>query len=204
MKPVVDLYFECFNFLTTMKTLESTQLRKGVVFKEQNKVYLVLHYKHVKKGRGLATVRVKVRDVETGATVERTFSSNEKVKSIDLEHKSAQYLYSDKEDSFFMNSDDYVQFQIENSKVAWQRKFLIEGMKVQVLWLEDKVINVDLAKKVELTVKYTGPGVAGDTAGSATKEAELATGFKLQVPLFIKNGDCIIVNTDNGKYVSKG
>lgn len=187
-----------------MTTLESTQLRKGIVFKEQNRVYLVLKYKHVKKGRGLATVRVKVRDVETGATVEKTFTSNEKVESIDLVHKSAQYLYSDKEYSFFMNSDDYIQFQIENDEIAWQRKFLVEGMQVQVLWLEDKVISVDLSKKVKLKVKYTEPGVAGDTVGSATKEAELATGFKLQVPLFIENGDIIIVNTDSGNYVSKG
>jgi len=186
-----------------MANLESTKLRKGVVFKDQNRVYLVLDYKHIKKGRGLATVRLKVRDIENGTTVEKTFTSNEKVDSIDLAHKSAQFLYSDQDKSYFMDSSNYTQFQIENEKIGKQRKFLTEGVKVKVLWMDVKVISIEIPKKVSLKVSYTEPAVVGNTATGATKEAKLETGFELQVPLFIKKDDRIMVNTEKGTYVSK-
>ena len=187
-----------------MGDLGSTQLRKGVVFKDSNRVYLVLNYKHVKKGRGLATVRVKVRDIESGATFDKTFTSKEKVESVDVVHKSAQFLYSEKESSYFMDSKDYSQYPVKNAMIEWQRNFLIEGLKVKVLCLGDKVISIELPKKVNLKVKYTEPAVLGDTACNATKEAELVTGFKIQVPLFIKTGGTIKVNTERGAYVGKG
>lgn len=186
-----------------MSVLDSTQLRKGVVFRDKNKVYLVLNYKHVKKGRGLATVRVKIRDIESGAILEKTFSSNERVESAEITHKSAQYLYSDNEYTYFMDTQDYSQFQVKNAMIGEEKRFLKEGLKVEVLWLEDKVVSIELPKKVGLKVKYTEPGVVGDTACGATKEAELETGFKAQVPLFIKIGDIVKVNTESGTYVSK-
>jgi elongation factor P len=183
--------------------LDSTQLKKGAVFTQDGKTYLVLDYKHVKKGRGLATVRVKVKNVENGSIVEKTFSSNEKVESAEIEYKSAQYLYSDEEYSYFMDSSDYSQFHISIVDIKWQQKYLIEGAKVKTIWLKEKVIGVEISKKVTLKVTDTGPGTAGDTATNALKEAELETGYKLQVPLFIKNNDSIVVNTESGDYVSK-
>jgi len=187
-----------------MATVESSQLRKGVVFKDGIKNYLVLDYKHVKKGRGLATVRVKVKEVETGAIVEKTFSSNEKAETTDLSHKSAQYLYSDEEESYFMNSSDYSQFTLKNDNIENELKYMLEGVTVKVMWLEEKPISIELPKKVTLEVVKTGPGILGDTASGATKEAELETGLTIQVPLFMKQGDKIIVNTERGSYVSKG
>jgi elongation factor P len=186
-----------------MANLNSTQLRKGVVFKDQNRAYIVLDYKHVKKGRGLAHIRVKVRDLEGGATLEKTYSSNEKVESVDITRTTAQYLYSDKEQSYFMDSKDYSQFGLKNAMIESERKFLREGIDVGVLWLEGKVVSIEIPKVVELKVKYTEPGVVGDTACGATKEAELESGFKLQVPLFIKIGDVIRVNTERYNYISK-
>jgi len=187
-----------------MADLESTQLRKGVVFRYQGKNYLVLNYKHVKKGRGLATIRCKVKNIDTGAILEKTFTSNEKVESVDLKRKSAQYLYSDDEYSYFMDSKSYSQFQIKNDIIEWEKNFLQEGLKVNVVWVEENVVDVEIPKKVDLEVKYTEPAVIGDTACGATKEAELRTGYKLQVPLFIKIGDLIKINTESGGYVSKG
>ena len=184
--------------------LESSQLRKGTVFRDGGRVFIVLNYKHVKKGRGLATIRVKVRDVESGSIVEKTFSSNEKVDSVSLGRKSAQYLYSDDNYSYFMDNSDFSQFQIGNGMIEWQRNFLTEGAKIQAVFLEEKVISIDIPKKVSLKVKYTEPGVVGDTATGAEKEAELETGYKVNVPLFVKIGDSIKVNTERGNYVSKG
>lgn len=186
-----------------MGTLDSTQLRKGVVFKHQGNVYMVLDYKHVKKGRGLANVRVKVRDVESRATVEKTFTSNERVESVDIIQKSAQYMYSDDENFHFMDSKDFSQFGVRKELINWESKFLTEGLKVNILWLDDKVVSLELPKKVGLKVKYTEPGVVGDTTCGATKEAVLESGYKLQVPLFVKIGDVVKVNTESGKYVSK-
>ncbi|MFC1780193.1 elongation factor P [Patescibacteria group bacterium] len=184
--------------------LDSTQLKKGTVFTQDGRTYLVLDYKHVKKGRGLATIRVKVKDVENGSIVEKTFSSNEKVESAEIEYKSAQFLYSDDEHSFFMDSSDYSQFQISIKDIKWQGKFLVEGAKLKTIWLKDKIIGVEIPKKVTLKVADTGPGTAGDTVTNAMKEAELETGYILQVPLFVNNNDSIVVNTENGNYVSKG
>ncbi|MDD3647820.1 MAG: elongation factor P [Candidatus Dojkabacteria bacterium] len=183
--------------------MHSTQLKKGAVFKDGNQVYVVLDYKHIKKGRGLAVVRIKVKNVEGGAIVEKTFSSNEKVESVDLIHRSAQFLYSDAEYCYFMDSRDYSQFQVEKENIDWQKNFLIDGGRADVLWLGEKVVGVDIPKKVSIKVKYTEPAVAGNTAGSAYKEAELETGYKIQVPLFIKIGDVVQVNTERGTYSSK-
>jgi elongation factor P len=184
--------------------LQSTELKKGAVFKLNGKTYRVLDYKHVKKGRGLATIRVKVRDVESGAIVEKTFSSNEKVEPAEINYRSAQFLYSDDLRAYFMDSEDYSQFDIALEDIEWERNFLKDGTKVKTIRLEDRVIGVELPKKVTLEIKNTGPGVAGDTATTALKEAELETSYKVQVPLFIKNGDLIIINTESGNYVSKG
>ncbi|MBU0975925.1 MAG: elongation factor P [Patescibacteria group bacterium] len=183
--------------------LHSTQLKKGAVFKDSKNVYIVLDYKHIKKGRGLAVVRVKVKDVEGGSIIEKTFSSNEKVASVTLVHKSAQYLYSDAEFCYFMDGKDYSQFQVEKANIDWQKNFLVEGGKIDVLWLGEKVVGVEIPKKVSLKIKYTEPAVAGNTVGSAYKEAELETDFKIQVPLFIKIGDVVQINTERGTYCSK-
>ncbi|MBN2015713.1 elongation factor P [Candidatus Dojkabacteria bacterium] len=186
-----------------MATLDSTELRKGIVFKDSGKVFIVLTYKHVKKGRGLAIIRVKVRDVESGSIVEKTYSSKERVESADLEHKDAQYLYSDADYFYFMDCSDYSQFQISRKIVEDYKDFLTEGLKIKTLWLEDKVVGLQVPKKVVLEVVSTEPGIVGDTAGSATKNADLETGLKIQVPIFIKKGDKIIVNTELVTYVSK-
>lgn len=186
-----------------MGDLNSTQLRKGIVFEHEGKVYRVLDYKHVKKGRGLATIRVKVRDIEGGASVEKTFTSNEKVDSVALSYTSAQFLYSDSAKAYFMDTKDFSQFDVPIETVEELSKFLQDGSKVQVMWLEDRVVGLTIPKKMTFEVTQTGPGVAGDTVANATKEAEIETGYKLQVPLFIKNGDKIIINTENETYVSK-
>lgn len=186
-----------------MADLASTQLRKGTVFEHEERVLQVITYKHVKKGRGLATIRVKVRDVETGAIMEKTFTSNEKVDSIALTYSSVQFLYADKNNAYFMNTDDFSQLEMPIVQVEDQLPYLKEGMKVQIQLLEGRPIGIQLPKKATYTVVETEPGVAGDTAGTATKKAKIETGVELQVPLFIEKEDEIIVNTEREEYVSK-
>ncbi len=186
-----------------MISIDTTHLRKGTVFKSNGRVYLVQTYKHIKKGRGLAVVRVKVRDVETDAVVEKTFSSNEKVEAAEINYKSVQFLYNDDNYCYFMDLNDFSQMQIEIEKIEEDLGFLVEGLKLRALILGDKVISIEVPKKVKIKVKQTGPGIMGDSAANKTKEAILETGLRLQVPLFIKEGDEIIVNTEGRNYVSK-
>lgn len=185
-----------------MSKIESTKLRKGAVFTDDGKTFQVIDYSHTKKGRGLATVRVKVRDLESKAVLEKTYSSNEKVESAELNYKSAQFLYSDENKSYFMDTKDYSQFELKNDLLEDHLKFLTEGIKVRVQVLEEPV-GILIPKTVTLSIKYTEPGIAGDTASGATKEAELETGLTVQVPLFIDINDKIVVNTDSCEYVSK-
>ena len=185
------------------KNIGSTQLRKGTAFKDNDRAYVVQDYKHIKKGRGLAIVRVKIRDINSGSIVEKTFTSKEKVEGVELIRKSAQYLYKDSENYYFMDSQSFSQFEVNKEMLKGKRNYLTEGMKVDTVWLDEKIVDIGIPKKVAMVVKKTEPAVAGDSATNPTKEAILETGYKVQVPLFIKSGDQILMNTEKGIYVSK-
>jgi len=187
-----------------MADLNSTRLRKGILFKKDGKIYIVKHYRHIKKGRGLASIRVKVRDIKSGASVEKTFTSNEKVESVDLEYKKAQYLYSDGDIAYFMDSRDFSQFEMREDMIASEKRFLKEGMNVRVTLVEENFIGIEIPKKVTLKVTNAEVGIAGDSANNPTKAVEVETGYSLQVPLFISAGDSIIINTEKGTYVGRG
>jgi elongation factor P len=187
-----------------MADLHSTQLRKGTVFSTGGKVYIVKQYRHVKKGRGLAVVRVKVQDIDSGAIVEKTFSSKERVDSINLSYQKAQYLYSDNQNAYFMDNENFSQFDISIDMIKWEKNFLKEGTKVKVTFIKDRVIGIEIPIKVTLQVTQSEPAIAGDSANNPTKNVEVETGYNLQTPLFIRKGDSIIINTESGTYVGKG
>lgn len=186
-----------------MALLDSNSLREGSVFMENGDAYLVLKYSHMKKGRGQATIRVKVRNLNTGATGELTYSNEHKVELADIEKKSAQYLYADDTKVYFMDNTDYSQFETGIENIETEKPFMKDGQKVIVMFLDEIPISVEIPKVVELEVTDTTDAVAGNTSSGAMKDAVLETGLKIQVPLFIENGNILRVNTDSSSYVSR-
>lgn len=183
--------------------LSSSELKNGVVYKEGSSTFLVLRYEHIKRGRQPAVYKVKVKDLISGAITEKSYKDADKFESADVERKSAQFLYSDSDKAYFMFSDDYIQFDLLLNDLEWESNFLIEGMKVITTLLEGEPISIELPKTVSLKVTKSTAAVSGNTATGATKEVEVESGFKLQVPLFIKGNDQIDINTDRGEYVGK-
>lgn len=186
-----------------MAILSYTDLRNGVVFKQDKDIYVVLKYEHIKKGRGSAIVKVKVKNLKTGAIVIKSFKAGDKLESADVSKESAQFLYTDDENGYFMDMKTFDQYSIPIELISDQVPYLKEGQRVVVQRLEEQPISVEIPKKIELKIIYTEPGVAGDTTSGAMKLATLETGIKINVPLFIKIGDVVIINTENGKYVSR-
>lgn len=186
-----------------MATLSNTDLRNGTVFRDGDDVYSVLKYEHKVRGRGGAVAKVKVRNLLTGSIQERSYRDNEKVDSVDTRKSGAQYLYSDGSEVHFMDGDTYEQFTLGVDALGDSIKFLKEGEKVIVLFLEDDPVAVEIPKVVELAIAHTVPGVKGDTANNPTKKAKMENGLEVDVPLFSKVGDVVKVNTDTGTYVSR-
>lgn len=183
--------------------LNANELKNGVVFVDSGETLKVLNYQHRKYGRGQATIRVKVRNLESGSISEKTYDSGAKFEEADISRSSAQFLYEDGNRAFFMNMDTYEQFSFSNEDLEGVLGFLREGEKVVILYLDGNPISVELPKTVELEVTESTPAVAGDTVNNANKQVTLETGLKVDVPMFIKQGDRIKVNTDSVTYVSR-
>ncbi len=183
--------------------LSATELRKGTVFGEGSAVQLVLDYKHIKMGRTPATIRVKVKNLLSGNITEMTFGSNDKVQEADTSKRNAQYLYSDEESVYFMDTDDFSQFEMPLSDLEHSIGFLKEGERVVTLYLGDKPITVELPRAVSLKVEFAPDAVAGDTSNSPMKKVRLETGIEIDAPLFIKSGEIIRINTDSGEYLGR-
>lgn len=179
-----------------------TELRAGAIFEEQGNIYQVLSYEHVKMGRGSANIKVKVKNLKTGATTEKSFINNAKVKPIVVLKKNLQYLYKDKENAYFMEPKTFEQISV-SLKIADGHTFLKEGESFNLSFLEDEPLSLNLPSKMEFTVEETGPGVKGNSATNIFKDAILENGIKTKVPLFINIGDKIRVDTRTGAYTEK-
>jgi len=183
--------------------LDMNDLKIGVTFKFNQEPYIVIKAAHLKMGRGSAVLQAKIKNLQTGATLERNFKPADKFEEADLEKKRADFLYTDKDKIYFMD-DNYEQFFVDYELVKTQLNFLKESTSVNVLFFEGKAIGVELPPKVELKVTQAPPAVRGDTAqGSVTKTVSLETGAQINVPLFIKEGDIIRINTESGEYVER-
>ncbi|MCD6519270.1 MAG: elongation factor P [Anaerolineae bacterium] len=180
-----------------------TQLRKGVTFELDGELYRVLEYDHYKPGRGNAFIRTKLRNLRTGATVNRTFLSGDRVQEVRLEHKTVQYLYTDGELYYFMDMETYEQPALSKEILEDVIPYLKEGITLELELYEGEPIGIELPITVDLEVTDAPPGFAGDTAASATKEVTLETGLKIQAPLFIEAGDVVRVDTRTGEYVTR-
>jgi elongation factor P len=183
--------------------IEVNNLRKGVTFELDGELYKVLDYHHIKVARGGATIRVKVRDLRSGATIEKTFNSGDRVQDIRLEKREVQYLYSDGDLYHFMDTETYEQPVLSADLLGDAVNYLTDSMTFSLLTYEGESIDVDLPVTVELEVVDAEPGFAGDTAQGATKEVTVSTGLKVQTPLFVEVGDVIRIDTRDGSYLTR-
>lgn len=183
--------------------IDANNLRKGVTFKIDEDIFKVVEYSHNKPGRGLATIRVKAVNLRTGANVDKTFSSSERVEDIRLDYHTAQYLYTDGQDFFFMDTDTYEQPAISSAVIGDAANYLIEEMQVKVTYFEGEVLDIELPTSVELAVTHALPAVRGDTATGVNKKVTTQTGLEVSVPAFVEEGDVIKVDTRTGDYITR-
>lgn len=177
--------------------------KTGLTVEVEGNIWRVMDFQHVKPGKGAAFVRSKLRNLRTGAVQEKTFRAGEKVGRAQIDNNKMQYLYADGDNYVFMDNNTYEQLEIPGSQLEYELKFLKENMPVTIMMYEGETIGVELPKTVELEVAETEPGIKGDTASGASKSATLETGVTLQVPLFVNQGDMLVVNTEEGSYVSR-
>lgn len=179
-----------------------TDLRKGTTFEQGNQPFKVLEYNHIKMGRGGATIRVSVRNLQSGTVEEKTYNNGASVFSINTVKRRLQYLYG-ADNAVFMDPKTYEQIEISRDVLGREMAFLKEGENVDVLFWEDKALGIELAPKVTLTVVEADPGIKGNSASNFYKPAKLENGLTVKVPLFIKVGDEVRVDTRTGEYVER-
>ena len=183
--------------------IDTSQFRNGIKIELDGEPFVMTYFQHVKPGKGGAFVRTKVKNLKTGRVLDRTFRSGEKVEEADVDERTMQYLYGDGESLVFMDTDSYDQLPFSKEQVGDAVKFLKENLEVDVLFWRGKPINIELPAFIEAQITQCDPGVKGDTASGATKPATIETGAVLQVPLFIKEGETIRVDTRSGEYVER-
>lgn len=178
-------------------------LRPGNSFVYEGNLYVVIEANHNKTARSAANVRVKMRNMRTGSTTETTFGGSEKVARATIEKSKMQYLYDDGTSLVFMDNETYDQIEIPRDRLEWEINFLKASDEVEITSFEGEVLGVQLPVNVPFTITETEPAVRGDTATGATKFATIETGFQIKVPLFISEGEVVLVNTVDGKYVGR-
>lgn len=183
--------------------IESSALRKGVTFLLDGDLFKVIEYSHSKPGRGLATIRVKAVNLRTGANVEKTFSSGEKVDDVRLDYHTAQYLYNNGEDYFFMDTETYEQPGISAATLGDSVKYLKEEMEIKITYYEGETIDIEMPLTVVLKVAQAENAIRGDTATGVLKKVVMETGLELSVPGFINAGDNLKIDTRDGSYISR-
>lgn len=184
--------------------ISSNDFRPGVTVELEGQVWQVVEFQHVKPGKGAAFVRTKMKNLQTGSVIERTFNAGVKVPKAQVERKPMQYLYNDEGTSFyFMDNESYDQIMLTKEQLEDAIHFIKEEMEVTVLFFNGSVIGVDIPNSVELKVVETEPGIRGDTATGATKPAKLETGYIVRVPLFVNEGDVLRIDTRSGAYLER-
>ena len=183
--------------------VSSNDFKNGMTILYDGKIYKIMEFMHVKPGKGSAFVRTKLRDIRSGAVIDYTFNSSEKVELADIEKEEMQYLYDSQDFLVFMNIETYEQIEIPYSIVEYERKFLRENQIVNIERYGEEILGIILPDKVTLTVTECEPAIKGDTKTNALKDAIVETGLLVKVPMFINQGEEIIISTDTGKYSSR-
>ena len=183
--------------------ISTGDLRKGLAIELDGVLYNIVDWEHIKMGRGSAQVRLKLKDLRKGHTVEKTFQAGEKFARARVDRHSMQFLYSDGEFFHFMNNETYEQIQLTPDQVGDAAQYLVENAPADVLTYGDEPIGVELPTSVALTITRTDPGFKGDTATGGSKPATLETGKVINVPLFLSEGDRVMVDTRTGQYLGR-
>ena len=183
--------------------IDVNDLRKGTTFEFDGQLYRVLEYSHNKPGRGNATIRTKIRNMRSGATMEKTFQSGERVQDIRVETREMQYLYHDGDLYHFMDTSTFEQVAMNAPTLGDAVNYMVDNMAIMVQEYDGEALGVDLPTAVDLKVTQAEATVKGDTATGATKQVTVETGLRVTVPMFVKEDDTIRVDTRTGEYVTR-
>lgn len=183
--------------------ISTSDLRRGLTVEIDGDLWAILDYHHLKIGRGSAQVRMKMRNLKTGTTIERSVQAGEKFRRAVLDRHNVQYLYHEDDIYHFMDLSTYEQMAMNSDKLGDAVDYMYENMELEVLTYEDQPVSIEIPNTVELTVTQTDPGLKGDTAAGGTKPATLQTGKVVQVPLFLNEGEHIRVDTRTGQYIER-
>jgi elongation factor P len=180
-----------------------SDFRRGLAITVDDQPWYVVEWNHFKMGRGRANIRTKLKHIKTGQVVERVFSSNDSFRPPDLERRTMQYLYETDSEFVFMDSRSFDQIHITGDMINESKWYLLEQQEYIILFLDNEAVNIDLPASVVLVVTETEPAVRGDTVSNVTKPAKLQTGLEVKVPLFVKEGDKVKVDTRSGAYLER-
>lgn len=178
-------------------------IKNGMTLILEGKLVTVVDFQHVKPGKGPAFVRIKYRDLRTGSTIEDTFNTNLKLEKAHVEKMQMQFLYKENDNYIFMNTTDYSQMEVSASIIGDDAKFLKEGLVIEIQMYEGEILGIVLPEKIDYKVTETTDAVKGNTTNNAMKDATIESGYTIKVPMFISEGETIIVSTKDGKYVSR-
>ncbi len=178
-------------------------IKNGITFVLDGDIYQVLEFSHVKPGKGAAFVKMKIRNLRSGSTTEKSFNSGTKLEKAMIEKKPMQFLYASGDSYNFMNMETYEQIELTKEQLGEEVNYLKEGLNVDLSFYQGELLGVMLPDKVELKVTHTEPAVKGNTTNNATKDATLETGLVVRVPLFVDTDDVVIISTSTGKYDSR-
>lgn len=178
-------------------------IKNGLTLKIDGNLFTVVDFQHVKPGKGSAFVRTKLKNLRTGTTVETTYNTNVKFETAHIDKQTMQYLYSQGDSYCFMNMQTYDQVELKKEQLGEDAKFLKENLEVIISFYEGEVLGLILPDKIEYTITKSEPGVKGNTTSTAMKDAELENGMVVKVPMFINEGENILVSSADGKYVSR-
>jgi elongation factor P len=181
-----------------------TDLKVGTKITLGDEPYVILSYSQSKMGRGGSIVKVKIKNLKNGSTLDKTFQGAEKIDTAVIEKSGATYLYKDENDAHFMDSNSFDQFKIPLSQLGEQKDYLVEGSAIDILYFENRPINIDMPVKMNFKVISAPPSVKGNSQGSVTKDVTIETGAKVATPIFINENDTIVVDTRTGTYVERG
>jgi elongation factor P len=186
-----------------MPVISTSDIRNGITIKLDDGLFTVIEFQHVKPGKGGAFVRTKLRNARSGAVIERTYRSDERLEQAIMDKRDTQYLYRDGDDYIFMDQVTYDQVAVPSNSLGEASNFLKETGKAMLIQFNDEIIGIELPASVELVIAETEPGVQGDRVSGARKSATLETGFVVQVPLFVGPGESIKVDTRTGEYMTR-
>ena len=183
--------------------IDINDIKNGMTVIVDGNLYQIVEFLHVKPGKGAAFMKTKLKNLRTNTTLEKTFNTNIKIEKANISKKTMQYLYTTGDTYYFMDMNTYEQVELSESQIEEEKKYLKENLDVELVYYESELIGLNLPEKIEYTVTYTTDAVKGNTSQGALKDATLENGLEIKVPLFVNEGDIVVVSSRDGKYVSR-